>query len=276
MRNTIALLALAVLLAGVVVVLYWHRPPAGQGPVSGGGQGAPRGTPPQERRAVHPPVRYPVANDGRHPEGAGGQAAQPLPPLGKSDGPFREALEGLFGAGAVKDLFDAANIIQRVVVTLDNVTEPQLPLRYLPVKPVPGRFRVSEKRGRIYLSPRNYQRYAPYVRLAESVDAEALVAIYVRFYPLFQQAYESLGYKGYFNDRLVAVIKTLLDTPEVGGPVKLIQPSVYYKYADPGLEALTAGQKILVRMGPDNARHIKAKLRALRERLMRLGRRKSE
>ena len=47
------------------------------------------------------------------------------------------------------------------------------------------------------------------------------VALYARLYPLFQQAYEELGYPGrYFNDRLVEVIDDLLATPEPTGPVR--------------------------------------------------------
>lgn len=220
---------------------------------------------------MRPPIRYPIVNDQGRTKDATGQTGQSLPPLGKSDGPVGRALADLFGAGTVKDLFNTNNIIQRVAVTIDNVTGRELPLRFLPVKPVGGRFRVTEKGGRIYVSRSNYRRYEPYVRLAESVDSHALIALYVHFYPLFQQVYESLGFKGYFNDRLVEAIKTLLDTPDVRGPIKLIQPSVYYKYADPHLESLTAGQKILVRMGGDNARRIKAKLRTLRRGLMLLG-----
>jgi hypothetical protein len=38
---------------------------------------------------------------------------------------------------------------------------------------------------------------------------------------------------------------------------------VYYQFADPRLEALPGAQKQLVRMGPENTRLIKNKLRSL-------------
>jgi hypothetical protein len=38
-----------------------------------------------------------------------------------------------------------------------------------------------------------------------------------------------------------------------------------YKFADPGLESMSAGQKLLLRMGPDNAARVKAKLKAVRD-----------
>ena len=63
------------------------------------------------------------------------------------------------------------------------------------------------------------------------------------------------------------MISILLQTPDIQGPVQLIQPSVYYKFADPQLEALVAGQKILLRIGPENAAVIKDRLRDVRERL---------
>jgi hypothetical protein len=88
---------------------------------------------------------------------------------------------------------------------------------------------------------------------------------YFHFYPLFQSAYQSLGYpNGYFNDRLVQVIDSLLATPNPSGPIELTRPNVLYTFADPSLEALPAGQKLLLRMGPDNAAVVKGKLKELR------------
>jgi hypothetical protein len=82
---------------------------------------------------------------------------------------------------------------------------------------------------------------------------------------LFQQSYQNLGYpNGYFNDRLVEVIDVMLATPESKGPIKLVRPNVMYTFADPALEARPAGQKLLIRMGPENAQAIKAKLTELR------------
>jgi len=99
----------------------------------------------------------------------------------------------------------------------------------------------------------------------KSTDPKALAAVYFRLYPLFQQAYENLGYPGkYFNDRMVLAIDSLLATPDVQGPIELVRPKVFYQFADPKLEALPAGQKLLIRMGPQNASIIKAKLQQFR------------
>jgi hypothetical protein len=60
------------------------------------------------------------------------------------------------------------------------------------------------------------------------------------------------------------VIDHLLETPEVDGPVKLVQPGVFYEFADPSLESRSSGQKLLLRMGSDNAAAVKLKLRDVR------------
>ena len=115
------------------------------------------------------------------------------------------------------------------------------------------------------LDRRNYERYKPWVALISSLDMAKVVETYKHFYPLFQESYQNLGYpNGYFNDRLVQVIDLLLATPQPNGPIELVQPNVMYTFADPALESRPAGQKLLIRMGPDNAKAIKTKLMELR------------
>jgi hypothetical protein len=101
------------------------------------------------------------------------------------------------------------------------------------------------------------------------MDAKTLVALYRGLQPLFQQAYEELGHpNGEFNTRLIEVIDHLLATPAAPAEIRLVQPSVLYRYADERLEKLSAGQKLLLRMGPENAAIIKGKLGDIRAQLM--------
>jgi hypothetical protein len=55
-----------------------------------------------------------------------------------------------------------------------------------------------------------------------------------------------------------------LATPQPAEPIALVRPNVMYIFADPALESRPAGQKLLIRMGPDNAAVIKTKLTELR------------
>jgi hypothetical protein len=53
----------------------------------------------------------------------------------------------------------------------------------------------------------------------------------------------------------------------VAAPIALMRPKVLYEFADPDLETRSAGQKILVRMGAENERKVKAWLRGLKQEL---------
>jgi Protein of unknown function (DUF3014) len=193
----------------------------------------------------------------------------PVPTLKESDPSILEALATLFGVDPLRQFFNPEELVRRIVVTIDNLPRKEFAADLSPMKGPGGLPRVTGKDDTLALAPDNAARYAPYVRLAESVDASKAVALYARFYPLFQQAYVELGFPaGYFNDRLIEVIDHLLDAPEERGPLRVVAPHVLYEYADPELESRSSGQKLLLRMGPDNAARIKAKLREIRGELM--------
>jgi len=182
-----------------------------------------------------------------------------------SDPTLVEALSGLLGSQAFARLFAPEELVRHIVATIDNLPRDKVAGRLLAIKPVPGHFAVDGEDGNRSISADNYARYSPYVRAAQLVDVKKLVSVYVHLYPLFQQAYVGLGYPdGYFNDRLVQVIDNLLAAPALTPPVRLDQPNVLFVYADPELESLSAGQKMLIRMGPANAAVVKDKLRQIR------------
>jgi Protein of unknown function (DUF3014) len=105
--------------------------------------------------------------------------------------------------------------------------------------------------------------------VVKDADMQQVVQLYYRFYPLFQSAFDELGYQdAYFNDHLVAAIDHLLATPDISGPIGVVQPNVMYRYADPALEALSPGQKTLIRMGPANEALLKARLQDLKAQLL--------
>lgn len=225
--------------------------------------------PPPPPVAAPPPAPPPPPEPQiRHPIKEAAPSEKPLPTLETSDDTMVEALTGFFGQKAVQEFFDVKEVVRRFVVTVDNLPRPKVPLRYRLFKPVAEQFLATGQDENYLTNPDNYQRYKPYVLLAYAVDAKKLVAVYTRLYPLFQQEYVNLGYpKGYFNDRLVEAIDDLLAAPEIPGRVKLVRPKVMYLFADPSLEELSAGQKIMIRMGVENATRIKARLREVRQEL---------
>jgi hypothetical protein len=202
---------------------------------------------------------------------------EPPPTLDDSDAWVERALTKLLGRKSVLTFLYLEGFVNHFVTTVDNLGNGHAPARLWPVKATPGTFDTEARGDGTVISGANAARYAPFVRFVEGIDSRRMVALYVRLYPLFQGTYEELGNPGkYFNDRVVEVIDELLATPEVPGPiqVKLIEPEPgarrtrnLYAYADPNLESRSAGQKILMRMGPANAARLKAKLAEVRRRI---------
>ena len=192
---------------------------------------------------------------------------KPLPTLDGSDAAVREDLYTLAARQAIDSLFNLNRIIRRFVVTVDNLPRKHLTRsKYRSNQAISGQLRVEEDSNGIYLSKDNYARYDAFVDLFESISNDQLIALYLHYYPLIQAAYDNLGYSAaYFNDRLIDVIDHLLQAPDIGGRISLVRPRVLYKYVDPELEALSAGQKVLIRIGPRNAARVKSKLRELRQ-----------
>ncbi len=191
------------------------------------------------------------------------RVAEPLPQLDESDDVISAAINQLTD---VTDLFLFKSFIRHFVVTIDNMTNQKIPQRYVFNQRVPDKFAViKQDEDNALLDSKNFKRYVNFVNLAERIDTRKLVAHYVRFYPLFQEAYEELGYpERYFNDRFIQVMDHLLAAPEIKGPISLVRPKVFYQFANSELESLSAGQKILVRIGIENAQRVKSKLRELR------------
>lgn len=210
---------------------------------------------------AEPAIKYPV------PEPKATEPpTPPLPALSESDAAVHDGLRTLFTAAPIESLLIPKRIIQNFVATVNGLDGQMVPLRLWPLAHVSQLPVVTTSAEGMSLSADNAQRYAPYIAALKAVDAKQAAQLYLRYYPLFQQAYVELGYPDrYFNDRLVSVIDHLLATPEVSAPIKLLRPKVLYEYQDFTLEQRSSGQKLLIRMGPANAAIVKAKLKEIRE-----------
>ncbi|MBI5920465.1 MAG: DUF3014 domain-containing protein [Betaproteobacteria bacterium] len=256
-RRTIIGIGALILVAAGFYAWYAFREsppipaPVAQGPVS------------KPLAETTPTMNYPI-------ELPAAPVGVPLPSLDLSDKEVGDSLALLFGWKSLPTLIYPGKMIRRFVATIDNLPRQFAPARMWPVRPVTGAFVVIKTDTGLVISPNNAARYAPYIKLLQSVDVHGLVDWYVRYYPLFQQAYQELGYPtGYFNNRLIETLDNLLDAPEVSAPVRVVQPKVLSEFSDPALEKLSAGQKIMIRMGSENSARAKASLRAIRSEVMR-------
>lgn len=208
---------------------------------------------------------------------------EPLPALADSDAAAADAIGSLLGEALATRYVTGEDTISKAVATVDALDSKQVPASILAVIGPDGPFEATADESpatpilneqgdpipQFVLDPVNYRRYLVYVEMLEAVDAERAGALFQRYYPLLQEAYGELGYpEASFEDRLIAIIDELLATPDVGEPVRLMKPEAYYLFVDEELEALSAGQKMLIRMGPANAARVKAKLVEIRSALV--------
>jgi hypothetical protein len=214
---------------------------------------------------VAPPATAPTAPAPPPPRAE--PAVSALPALADSDAEMLQALSRLLGSGT-EGLILRPGIVRRIVATVDNLPGDKVPQQVMVVRPPGGTFATSEQNGRVSISPANAARYTKYVNLVAQLDVAEVVSTYRHYYPLFQQAYRELGYpKGEFNDRLVEALDDLLEAPQPPPPVAVVAPRAMFDYADPDLQDASAGQKILMRLGPESEARVKVKLRQLRRAL---------
>jgi len=216
---------------------------------------------------VDPGPRHPMPEESPASRLSRGELVE-LPPLDDSDAYFLLEIASAFGP-AIESLLVREAVIDRLVTTVDNLPRGELSEKIRPVGNLGEAFAIEDNEdGAIVLGITSYARYDALVAQIYYADLDAVYDTYQRFYPLFQKSYERLGYPdAYFNDRLVEVIDHLVATPLPEGPIVLVRPNVLYEFADPDLEALSSGQKLLLRMGPDNAATIKRILGKFRDQL---------
>jgi hypothetical protein len=277
MKNPAALLGITLAVAAAALAAWhwraaWLPDPAAR---TAQAPAAPEAAPPAPVPAAAPApapgvARYPI------------DAAASAPEIVEAPPTLEGALARLVGSEALATLVVGDDFARRVVATVDNLGREKAPARLWPLQPPAGRFTTQAQGGGAeQLAADNFVRYGRHLTFIERTDARLGVALYKRHYAQFQQAYEELGYPGrHFNDRVVEVIDLLLATPvpkdpvavrmPVGaGPIQPERPWLIYEFADPAQQALPAGQQLLLRMGPDNARRVKARLAEVRRLLVR-------
>jgi len=203
-----------------------------------------------------------------------------LPALAESDDEaLRSLSEVVDGTTPVERYVVEEDVIARIVATVDALDGRQVPEAIQAVQGPGGAFEATpddqpdevilndlgDPVPQFQLNPANYRRYTPYVAMLESVNADGLARAYRAYQPLFEEAFDQLGYPDSdFEERLLKVIDDALAAPEPERPLQLIKPEAYFLFANEDLEALNAAQKVMLRMGPDNAARVKAKLAEIR------------
>ena len=193
---------------------------------------------------------------------------EPLPSLSDSDEFVNIKAVEMADGMKIEPLMVEKDLVRHFVVFVDNLAQGELARKVSPLKAPNRVFTVSEITNKTYLNPDSYHRYDLYADFIDGLNEEQLAKTYQELTPLLGEAFEELGYGGMdFNDRMVQAIDIMLDAPIIDSPIELDGVSVNYQFMDPQLEALPNAQKLLIRMGPENSKKVKAALRKLKKNL---------
>ena len=198
----------------------------------------------------------------------------PLPPLNESDVWVREQLPSLTWRKELLKLVIDDDMIRRLVVFTDNFAQGTLAYKYSPlVSPNVG-FSAKDKQidesnqAHWTWDAQSEKRFTSYIELLRSMDSDKLVDWYIEIKPLLNEAYAELGYpEDDFTETVQAGIARVLDAEMPKEELKIVRPSVMYKYEDEEIEALDDVDKLLLRLGKENVLVIKSILLEFSEKL---------
>ncbi len=217
-------------------------------------------------------------------DATGPQQNPPLPPLSESDELVRETLGGLTATGdesngprneaasLAREVLDRKDLIRKLVTAVDLMGRGKNPYKLFNFLSPDGSLEVEERDGKLYLSPKNYERYDAFVEAIATVEPGLLASGYHRLQPLFSEAFDELGNEGVtWSDRLEEVLEEWNEFDEAQGEIELLGREGVYIFADPRLESLDPVHKLLIRMGPEHTRTLRRKLAAIRQEMDTLG-----
>jgi Protein of unknown function (DUF3014) len=187
----------------------------------------------------------------------------PLPPLDETDALVRQLVAALSSHPVVAAWLTTDRLIVNFVVVTGRIAEGKTPVAELKaIGPVPP-FRTTRSQRALAIDPSSYRRYDRYAQAIAALDARGAVRVYETLKPRVQEAYRNFGGPDTFDAELERAIVELLKVPVVEGQIALRPTGIGYAFADPRLEEMSAAQKQLLRMGPQNVRIVQGKLREI-------------
>ena len=185
-----------------------------------------------------------------------------LPLLDDSDQLIRDGVVSLTRNERINFWLSPAELIRKFVVFVDNIAKGKVAREAILVIAPSDPFSVTTISEKTFLlDPLSYERYDNFTGVITSIDARRAAEFYDLLQPLFQEAFEELGYpEQNFNSVVFRAIGQLLEAPVVKDPILLTRPVVMYEFLDPSLESLSILHKQMIRMGPNNTKALHLKL----------------
>jgi Protein of unknown function (DUF3014) len=184
-----------------------------------------------------------------------------LPDLLDSDNPFRQAVIKI--APGLAQWLNTDQLIRKHVLIINDFAQGLRIAKHMNFLRLDEQFSVEQGKNGTLIAAKSFQRYDKLAQSIQAIGAKAAVALYQKFRPLMLQVFAEFSYPQ--DITLETIVKKamaeILAAPAIEEQITLTRPSVYYKFADPKLEALSPVQKQMMRMGPVNTRIIQAKCR---------------
>ena len=187
-----------------------------------------------------------------------------LPPLDETDPIVRQLVEKLSSHPMVARWLTTDALVVNFVAVTSRIASGVTPAGELKTMgPVP-RFTTRTSGDNTYLDRASYRRYDRYAEAISTLDARGTVGLYNTLKPRIRDAYARLVSRNDdFDPVLERAIIELLEVPVVDANIALQPHGTVWAFEDPSLQGLTAAQKQLLRMGPQNVRAIQSKLREI-------------
>jgi len=202
------------------------------------------------------------------------EAAPPTPgaqPTAPPPGPADQAalLDAAARDATLRKLLAGDGLADRAATALANLAGGLVPRRLLEPLAPKRPFAVLERGDRIVVDPASFHRFDTMAAGVRAVDAAAAATAWKALHPALEVAWKALGEPEASVDQALArALSRLEAAPVEAGDLAVVPPpdgkGPLWQYADPTLEALPPVEKQLLRMGPANAKVVKAKAAELR------------
>ncbi|MBF5041596.1 DUF3014 domain-containing protein [Aggregicoccus sp. 17bor-14] len=209
--------------------------------------------------------KLPDVNVPQVPVADAGPAAPAPASLSGTDPHVREVVGQLSKDPDFTRWLMAEDLVRRFVSAVTAIGNGESPRTQLPFMAPQGPFKVTSKRGgKVVIAPESFSRYDPVARAVTSVDTQSVNRVYQELKPLLDSAYGEIAPPGNtFEQALAGAIGKLVAVPVPDGDIQVKAKGAMYTFADEDMEARSASEKHLLRMGPENQRKVQVKLAEL-------------
>ena len=247
------IVVLLLVIAGGVVLLTGIWPPKGEP--------APTATAPPPEPAPSPIMTVIGEPAPEPPPPPPEPVEDPLPRLEESDDAVRDAVGDIPLGTAGQQYLIPGNIIERSASLIYLMAQGDVPYKLLPVSRPKAAFPIRDDGTQVVTDPAGFERYDALTQWLQSLDLESLLSSLEWFIPLFREAWSYYGEDpAAFDMAVVMTLDLVIATPEIDlSEARLIRKEAVWIFEDPAIEGLAPIQKQVLRMGPENAKILKAK-----------------